>query len=426
MVEFRRSEPGGTPGLGNSANTVTPLGSRKHKKPLKKQTKKQLRELRNLRFARRQRSRDFLLADARSFLQGLEADPSELARVAPRPAKCGLAAAAMVSVHMGAGGSFARYCGLQSCASIWSCPTCSAIIRARRAEEIQHAADWWEHEKHGSFLFASFTLRHFREDWLGDSLDVLLEAFRRLTRGAPWKRFTERYGIRHQIKAVEVTLSWRNGWHPHLHVLWFTDAPLSRAAMKAARDWLSSRWQTMVVKLGGRMPSKSRGVDVRAVQDGHIIGGYIGKLQEHDEAEPGKFRVGLEMARIDSKKGRFESMVPFNLLEDTSGLTEQQAAQISDWWCEFVDATRGRRATTWSRGLKDECGLNDQSDEEILEAEEASADYDDCVLMIHAKDWRKIVHRPNLVTRVLDLVELGRADDVGDFVPILLPQKRAA
>lgn len=423
MVEFRRSEPGGTPGLGNSANTVTPLGSRKHKKPLKKQTKKQLRELRNLRYERRQRSRNMLLAEAREFLTVMGIDPAELASITARPAKCGLAAASLVSVHMGEGGSFARYCGLQSCASIWSCPTCSAIIRARRAEEIQHAADCWEHEQGGSFLFASFTLRHFKEDALSDSLDVLLEAFRRVTRGAPWKRFCERYGIRHQIKAVEVTLSWRNGWHPHLHVLWFTDAPLSRAGMKAARDWLTSRWQTMVVKLGGRMPSKTRGCDVRAVQDGHVVGGYIGKLQEHD-GEPGKFKVGLEMARIDSKKGRADSMVPFNLLDDLDGLDADQCEQVAEWWCEFVGATRGRRATTWSRGLKEECGLNDESDEEIIEAEETAAEQDDCVLMIQAKDWRKIAHRPNLVTRVLDLVELGRADDVGDFVPILLPKRR--
>ncbi len=397
--------------LGTKASSVTPLGRRKP-------AARVLRDLRRTRFARRQQSRDWLLEEARELLDGVEDSAGALALVAPRPAKCGWAASGVVSVHMGDGGA-ARYCGVQTCASIWACPTCSALIRARRAEEIQHAADWWENEQRGSFLFASFTVRHFLEDSLTDSMNALTKAYTRLIRGAPWKRFSARHGIRHMIKAVEVTLSWRNGWHAHLHVLFLTDAVASKSALAEARGWLSDRWADMVVKEGGRRPSRERGVDLRPVQNGHIVADYISKVQEHDR-EPGRFKVGAEMARIDMKKGRLDSMVPFDLL-DLDGLDETEADRQRAYWLEYVETTRGRRATTWSRGLKDACGLDEVEDEEIAAEEAEETAQDDCVLMILSRDWRRVMNAPDLVARILDLVELGRADDVGDFVPILVP-----
>lgn len=402
--------------LGNSASSVTPLRRRFSDSRVS-------RELRRLRFARRQQSREWLLDETRELLDGTDLIDKAVWLAAPRVAKCGAAAGALVSVHKGETGR-ARYCGLQSCASVWSCPTCSAVIRSRRADEIQHAADWWEHEQAGSFLFASFTLRHYAEDSLKDSLTALTKAFTRVIRGRPWDRFKARHGIRHMIKAVEVTLSWRNGWHAHLHVLFFTDQVASRAALAEARAWLSDRWAEMVVKEGGRRPSRRRGVDLRVVQDGHVIADYIGKLQEHDR-KPGRFKVGQEMARIDSKKGRLASMVPFDLL-DTDGLTADEMTRHAAAWCEYVETTRGRRVTTWSRGLKEACGLDEIDDEQVVADEEADTLLDDCVLLIKAKNWRRIMNSADLVARVLDLVELGRAGDVGDFVPIMLPDRLAA
>lgn len=339
---------GGGAALGIEANTVTPLRRRKP-------SAAGLRDLRRTRFARRQQSRDWLLEEARELIE----NPADLVHVAPRPAKCGWAAGSVVGVHKGDGP--ARYSGVQSCASIWSCPCCSSVIRARRAEEIQHASDWWE-EQGGSFLFTTFTARHYLEDSLKTSLSALTEAFTRLIRGAPWKRFAARHGIAHMIKAVEVTVSWRNGWHAHLHVLFFTEDRASQAALEEARGWLAARWAEMVVKSGGRRPSARRGVDVRTVQNGNVVAQYISKLQEHDR-EP-SWRVGQEMARIDSKKGRLDSLVPFDLL-DIDGLGDDEADRQRRFWLEYVETTKGRRATTWSRGLKDACGLDEVDDDEV-------------------------------------------------------------
>lgn len=404
--------------LGNNGNTVTPLRL-KHldKQAVSAGTERFFRDLRRVRFERRQQSRQWLM-DATAELVH---DPADVPLMAPTVAKCGWAAGTHVGVHAG---NQAKFSGLQSCSSIWSCPCCASLIRHRRGQEVEHAADWWKTEHAGSFLFTTFTLRHKLGDSLKTSLSALTAAFTRLIRGAPWKRFAGRHGIAHMIKAVEVTLSWRNGWHAHLHVLFFTHETLSTTALAAARDWLTDRWADMVVKEGGRRPSKARGVDVRPVQDHQAVGLYITKLQEADtDFKNGKHssRISSEMTRIDTKKGRLDSLVPFDLL-DVDGLTEDEAERQRVHWLEYVETTRGRRAMTWSRGLKDACGLDDVADDEIVAEDEAETTAnDDLVAMIERRHWRKIQALPDVLARILELVELDRVDEIAELVPIQVP-----
>lgn len=372
---------------------------------------------RRLRFERRQISKDWLFEDARE-----QVDAEHAAYFVAAPARCGWATGSHVGVHHGEKG--ARFSGVQTCSSIWACPTCSPVIRSRRSGEVQQAAAWWVAKHQGYFLFATFTLRHRLRDSLERSMKALTGAFTRLIRGAPWKRFRALHGIAHLIKSVEVTFSYDHGWHAHLHVLFFTEDVRNGAALEAARAWLTDRWQAMVVKEGGRMPDKEHGVDLRMVQDGTVVAEYITKLQEHDEPPEGlrerRWKIGQEMTRTDLKRGRKASLVPFDLL-DLDGLDGEQIERARGYWLEYVETTKGRRATTWSRGLKSEAGIDEVSDDEILEEDAADVAEDVAVLLIARRNWRYVMNFPDLLARILELVEAGRADDVGDFVPILIP-----
>jgi len=412
MVVFEASGQAALAALGKNANTVTPPVA----ESLTSRPSGLDRHRRRLRLERRQQSRAWLLDDAVDAV-----GPEQAWLLAARPSRCGWAASSHVGIHKGDKG--ARYSGLQTCASIWACPTCSPVIRSRRAAEVQQAANWWVAEHQGYFQFATFTLRHKLTDSLERSMKALTGAFTRLIRGAPWKRFAELHSIRHMIKSVEVTFSYNNGWHAHLHVLFFTATRENGAALEQARDWLSDRWAAMVVKEGGRLPSKDRGVDLRMVQDGQVVAEYITKLQEHDEPNE-KLRqrqgkIGLEMTRTDLKRGRKESLVPFDLL-DLDGLDEYERDRARGYWLEYVEATRGRRATTWSRGLKDEAGINDLSDDEIVEADAAEVKEDLPVVYIAARNWRYVMNRPDVVALFLELVEDGRADEIAEWVPMFV------
>ncbi len=293
-------------------------------------------------------------------------------------------------------------------------------------------------------------------------MDALTRAFTATINGAPWKRFTRRHGIRHWIKAQEVTLGWQNGWHAHLHVLLFVDldgavrdlsadateawlevdaatdgraraAKIRKAtrrdeeASEAARiaaqgitrererelwSWLTDRWAEMVVRSGGRRPSRRRGVDIRTVRDGNVVALYVSKLQEGDR-EKG-WAVGQEMARQDLKKGRLDSLVPLELL-DLDGLSPEEVERNRAYWAEYVEATHGRRSMTWSRGLKEAAGIAEVEDEQVV-AEDAAETEDDRVLIIRAADWRGIRDDADVLARILELVEQDRADQVAQFV----------
>lgn len=68
------------------------------------------------------------------------------------------------------------------------------------------------------------------------------------------------------------------------------------------------------------------------------------------------------MARFDAKSGRGESISPFELLDDDSSISPGRRAVL---WREYYAATKGRRAITWSRGLKKLYEIGEKTDEEI-------------------------------------------------------------
>src|SRR5699024_7689860 len=222
-------------------------------------------EIRRVRFQRRQRSSQWLIGSARED-HGLERDGSD-GWVRPiRPARCSWRVGPAVGVHAGPDCS-AHFSGLERCGSVWACPVCAAVIRAGRADEIGRA--WDKHvEEGGSGLFVTLTLRHRKADGLASTLDVLLNAWRRVQTWAAWRGsatstgWKKRLGIRGIIRATEVTHG-ANGWHPHSHLLILTDGEVSADEREAFTAWLAGAWTRAASKLGVRVPSKERGVDVR-------------------------------------------------------------------------------------------------------------------------------------------------------------------
>lgn len=72
--------------------------------------------------------------------------------------------------------------------------------------------------------------------------------------------------------------------------------------------------------------------------------------------------MASELVRSDVKTTRIVgNRTPFELLD----ATDETSRAL---WCEYVEATRGRRAITWSRHLRDKLGMDaERTDEEIIE-----------------------------------------------------------
>ena len=246
----------------------------------------------------------------------------------------------------------ASYGGLMACGSVHICPVCGSKIAARRSAEVLDAAERWI-ARGGLVLMVTFTIQHALADCLADLAGALNVAYRAIKVGRPWQGFKASYGLVGSIAAREYTHGLINGWHPHLHALFFVRGDLSGRELIKLRAWLVSAWSSAVARLG-RFASAARGVDVQISTDGKLAP-YLAKLGR-------SWSVGDELARANSKRSRSAGgRTPVQLLEDAPKY--EYAAGL---FVEYANVTYRKNALVWSPGLRALLGmLDERSDEEV-------------------------------------------------------------
>lgn len=273
--------------------------------------------------------------------------------------------------------------GLVSCGSPWACPVCARKIGARRAEEIRQvvtAAD----AAGGSAALITLTLRHNRGHRLAESWGALRHAWSRVVSGKAYQREREQFGVEGWCCAVEVTRGDEHGWHPHAHILVIFDTPMSDDMISelAGRWWL--RWERALARKGFTALAERGGLDARSVAVNGDSSGALGRYLS---------KIAMEVTGGAVKDGRFGNRSPFALLRD--GVATGLADDLEAWW-EFEQASKGRRQLTWSVGIRDRYGLNDeQTDAEIAQEDLGSDD----LIALPAETWRAVRdHAERLLT----------------------------
>lgn len=387
--------------------------------------------LRRSRYTRRSQSSKWLIADAvdsstiEELSDGLFVDTasgevldSDWVRP-PRPARCGWRTGENVSVH--SDGQFAHFSGTERCGSIWACPVCSAVIRAERAREISQAVEAHQ-AAGGSILFVTLTIRHDRSDSLKQSMDAVLGSWRKLLQGRAWvgSKLTQgardRYRVSGYVRSTEVTYG-MNGWHSHIHALFFTDDKLSDTEAAAFGDELHTRWARFVLKATGKLPTREHGTDVQRVdEDGQVLGLYLAKVQDEGKSKTEKWDASAELARADVKRGRGdENFVPFELLDSEHPMPLAQRRRL---WVEYYEGTKGRRAITWSRGLKARYEVGEKSDEAIIEETESAP----VQWLADGRAYDNLRRSsPDLLAVVLEAAEVGNWAVVKTLLPGSVP-----
>lgn len=303
----------------------------------------------------------------------------------PRVASCGLPIGnSFVAIHRGETG-VTHSSGVETCSSIWSCPSCSAKIRAGRAEEISRALA--RHvERGGGALLVTLTLPHDAGDALRTTIRLVSNGFRSILSGRASVEDRDAYGILGQIRAFEITHG-ENGWHPHLHVVVVLDAPTTKDAAASLEARWQSRWDRWLVGQGWRPSVERIGVRVdQVVRDAAAVGAYVAKVQEEGKRARG---AGNELARGDLKDGKWGGRTPFVILADFGS---DGAAADLELWQEFQLATKGRSCIRWSRGLRAQL-LPDE--EELTDEDLAGAEVGgDVIAVLPAAVYRAVAARP--------------------------------
>lgn len=286
----------------------------------------------------------------------------------------------------------AHFKGLQVCGSLWSCPVCAAKISERRRAELV-AAITTHTSAGGGVMLLTLTNSHDRKDDLAELLEGQAAALKRFRGDRASMRLFDAMGVVGMIRSVEVTHGDANGWHPHYHFLVFTARPLGRTSTAKYRTLLAGHWIECCRASGLKLPSMSRGVDLR--------GG------EHAAKYASKWGLEDEMVKSHIKTGREGRRTPWDLLKDAARGGEgcEYAGRL---FREYAQVFKGKRQLVWSKGLKAALGVEEISDEEIAVAAEDDAEH---VLTLSHDDWLRVC-RHMLRWKVLDLAEEGGAPAV--------------
>ena len=284
-----------------------------------------------------------------------------------------------------------HYSGLQSCGSVWTCPVCASKISERRRLEVSKGISQ-AHNMGWDSLLVTLTFPHSRTDNLKELLRKQSLASRLFKERSTYKRMRKVYGIKGTIRALETTHSNANGWHPHLHELWFVERGFSIARL---RQQLYKAWNNACIDAGLECPSLANGVDVRA---GDFAADYVSK-----------WGMDYEIAKAHVKKGKKgASRSPFQLLVDY----EQGDMQAGALFREYAEAFKGKRQLVWSKGLKKLFGIEQKSDKEVLDEQKEKAI---SKITIHRADWSAVV-RHNAQAYVLILAGLRSKREVYQFI----------
>jgi hypothetical protein len=274
------------------------------------------------------------------------------------------------------------HCGLS-----WCCPVCSSKIAARRAEELSRALTVWLGTGR-KLLFLTLTMPHEYGDGLRAAVKTVRGGYRRVLQGRAFQEAKVKWGIRGSVSALEITHG-KNGWHPHMHILWFVEHALSEEEIAELHEWFFERWYAAIRRMRVRRPDP-RNCPLERVADS-AIGRYLSKCG-----------AAFELARWDRKHATYGNRTPFEILEDIRLHGRRQDVQF---WLEYEQAMYRVQQLTWSKGLRRSLGLvPDSGDAEIAAEPEPGKP----LAVIGSEIWEGYLkHQPSLRMGLLGAAERG-------------------
>lgn len=281
--------------------------------------------------------------------------------------------AGSVSVYRNEDGSGSSLTGLNRCGNIWTCPVCAAKVAESRRAELS-AALVAHLGNGGAAYLLTLTFPHEADHQMAELLEKFTNARQRLQNSRKWKEVMKQAGRIGSVASLEVTISQEHGWHPHLHLLIFANVQgfgegeainEQGDLLSVAISELKTAWVDILLKTGLGDHRKINDMLDHAlnVRGGNQAAEYIAKYGRDE-----RWGQSSEMTRHYAKQGASGErdgllhFTPFQLLT-WAGNGDEWAIRK---FIEYSTAIEGKRAVTWSPGLKKALAvLDDRTDEEI-------------------------------------------------------------
>lgn len=295
----------------------------------------------------------------------------------------------------------AFYSGLMICGSVWLCPVCAAKISERRRRELEIAFDG--HKKEGGYLaLLTLTFRHDKYDKLQDILNDFSNATKKFMSGRAYQDIRLEMGLIGRVRALEVTYSNVNGFHPHAHIALFYTTKVN---LKEMRKKMYILWEKACEKFGLEVTDK---YGLR-LDNGTKSNDYI--------AKHGSWGLEQELSKANLKKAKKGSLQPFDFLNNYLATEEERYLIL---FREYAECFKGKRQLQWSQGLKKRFVLEEKTDEELAKEKTEQADL---LGLIGYDTWKQILTN-NQRSYFLELCEDNGFEKAIDIIDNKKRQKK--
>lgn len=295
----------------------------------------------------------------------------------------------------------ASLAGLNRCGNLHTCPVCSAKVGELRRKQLSAAMVKHIGNKGAAYLL-TFTFPHEADEPLAMLLVKFDKARARFQNSKKWKALKKAKRVIGVVNSLEFTISQENGWHPHVHMLLFCDkqafgegAPATNGDLDSYQiEELRKMWCGHLFKVGLGDNSKLQDMLKHAlnVRGGDKAAEYIAKFGRDE-----KWGASSELAKSHSKIGtageRWGNLhfTPFQLLVWAE----------SDTWAvhrfrEYAEAVDGKRALTWSPGLKAALDVMDVDEENWAANDDTPQPEQVLIGQLNAEQFSLIISRKHL------------------------------
>lgn len=282
--------------------------------------------------------------------------------------------------HKAGGG---REINLMQCGEHRLCPMCAIAKATEDLQELKGLVTGWVGRKGGAVCMITFTIRHKREDLLTDSHGVLYKARSSMNSQRAFKALKERYGVVAYDPHTEVLAGLKNGWHPHVHDVWFTAGWLKPSELKALKAELTALWQHEVYKAGGRSIDEEIAVRIdqpkRLYGEAGLIGlaEYVCKGAFSVEATNGALKQGMKAMGIEEQS---KGLTPFQLAANVAeGMQNGETMDAFSYrmWKEYEAGYKSLRKLSRTPKIWRALGMSEEEQTEIMAEINRSEDTED-------------------------------------------------
>jgi len=254
------------------------------------------------------------------------------------------------------------YKNLIRCGSVWSCPECSYKIRTTRRDELMTMFKGLQSDGY-HLIFLTLTKRHKLVDskyYDKSMFKSYTEDWRKTNTCRIIRDLKAQFGI-NNIRTVDFTYSYVNGFHPHLHIVLAYKIEFKKLNPTIVGQIISESYTEKWLSLNKSATMECQKAEVVGNQDykyGESIMRYIAKVTLVHEMTDAKHAKNITGININPMA------IPDMLRTGEYGYYTRE--QLIEIYRDFGFKVKGIRFMGYTKGLKEKYLIEEKTDQEVV------------------------------------------------------------